>query len=116
MFCEVRVHIRLFDNSIEFCEGFTHMKTLIFEHDIYNVIRLNIRKYRKERKMTAAVLSELVDVSHDFIRQIESEKVKTNFSVDTLYRIAVALDVSVDVLMGIQRNDEQQNDDENVST
>ena len=75
-----------------------HMKTLEFDHDIYNTIRKNIKKYRKEQKMTAAQLAEIVGVSHDFIRQIESEKVAANFSVETLYRISVALDVSVDAL------------------
>jgi len=75
------------------------MKTLEFESNIYDIIRVNIKRYRKQRKMTAAELSELIDVSHEFIRQIESKKVATNFSVDTLYRISVALDVGVDDLM-----------------
>ena len=56
-------------------------------------------KYRKERKLTSAELAEMVDLSHDFIRQIESEKAAYNFSVDTLYRISVALDVSIDDLI-----------------
>jgi hypothetical protein len=38
----------------------------------------------------------MVDLSHDFIRQIQSEKVAYNFSVDKLYRIAKALDVPID--------------------
>jgi len=75
------------------------MKELDFDYDIYNTIRKNIKKYRKQRKMTAAELSELVEVSHDFIRQVESEKVATNFSVETLHRISVALEVGVDDLM-----------------
>lgn len=49
--------------------------------------------------MTSAELAELVDLSHDFIRQIESEKAAYNFSVDTLYRISVALEVSLDDLI-----------------
>jgi len=73
-----------------------------FDYDIYSTIRKNIRKYRKQRKMTTEKLAELVDLSHDFIRQIESEKIANSFSVDTLYRISVVLDVSVDVLMGKQ--------------
>ena len=73
------------------------MKALEFDSDIYDTIRKNIKKYRKERKMTSEQLAELVDLSHDFIRQIESHKY--NFSVDTLYRISVALDVSVDALI-----------------
>lgn len=75
------------------------MKKLEFDNDIYNTIRKNIKKYRKEKKITAAELAEMIELSHDFIRQIESEKVASNFSVDTLYRISVALNVSIDKLM-----------------
>ncbi len=71
---------------------------LQFDNDIYNTIRRNIKKFRKEKGLTSAQLAEMVDLSHDFIRQIESEKVQNNFSVDTFYRIAVALNVSLDKL------------------
>jgi hypothetical protein len=40
----------------------------------------------------------MVDLSHDFIRQIESEKTRYNFSVETFYKISVALGVSLDAL------------------
>lgn len=72
---------------------------LIFDNDIYNTIRHNIKKYRKEKGLTAAELAEMVGRSHDFIRQIESEKVGYNFSVETLYKISVALGVGLDKLV-----------------
>lgn len=75
------------------------MNQPVFDEDIYSTIRRNIKKYRKEKGLTAAELAELVGRSHDFIRQIESEKVAYNFSVDTLYRIAVALEISMDKLI-----------------
>lgn len=75
------------------------MEELKFNNNIYDVIRKNIKKYRKERNMTSAQLAELVNLSHDFIRQIESEKTAYNFSVDTFYRISVALDVKLDDLI-----------------
>ena len=78
------------------------MKELKFNPNIYDTIRRNIKKYRKERGMTSAELAELVDLSHDFIRQIESEKTAYNFSVDTFYKISVALGVKLDDL--IQEN------------
>ena len=62
------------------------MKQLVFDEDIYNTIRRNIKKYRKQRGLTAAELAEQIGRSHDFMRQIESEKVAYNFSVDTFYR------------------------------
>lgn len=70
-----------------------------YNYNVYDTIRKNIKKYRKERKITSAQLAELVDLSHDFIRQIENEKVAYNFSVDTLYRISLALGVSLDELV-----------------
>ena len=75
------------------------MNQLVFDDDIYNTIRRNIKKYRKEKGLTAAELAELIGRSHDFIRQIESEKVAYNFSVETFYRISVALCVSMNRLI-----------------
>lgn len=49
--------------------------------------------------MTSAQLGELVDLSHDFIRQIESEKTAYNFSVETFYKISVALNIKLDDLI-----------------
>jgi transcriptional regulator with XRE-family HTH domain len=75
------------------------MEKIYFEHNIYDTIRKNIKKYRKQKKMTSAHLAELVDLSHDFIRQIESEKTAYNFSVETFYKISIALGVSLDDLI-----------------
>lgn len=71
-----------------------------FDDDIYNTIRQNIKKYRKEKGLTSAQLAEMVGLSHDFIRQLQSSSKKTyNFSVETFYKIAKALDVSLDKLI-----------------
>ena len=74
------------------------VQPLVFDGNIYNTIRRNIRRYRQEKGLTAAELAEMIGRSHDFMRQIESEKVGYNFSLDTFYRISVALDVSMDKL------------------
>lgn len=73
-------------------------KELKFDKHIYDTIRRNIKKYRRKKQMTSEELSELVGLSHDFIRKIESEKVATNFSLETFYKISVALDVTMDML------------------
>lgn len=86
------------------------MKQLVFDEDIYNTIRRNIKKYRKQRGLTAAELAEQIGRSHDFMRQIESEKVAYNFSVDTFYRVSVALEISADKLFN--KEDENQNSKE----
>ena len=66
--------------------------------DIYKIIRHNIKKYRKEKGMTQAKLAELTDLSNDYIRQIESDKVANTFSVQTLYDISQALGVDIGLL------------------
>ena len=77
----------------------TDGKQLVFDEDIYNTIRRNIKKYRLEKGLTSAQLAEMVNLSHDFIRQIQSEKAEYNFSVETFYKISVALGVSLDELI-----------------
>lgn len=71
-----------------------------FDNDIYNTIRKNIKRYRQEKGMTSAELAEITELSHDFIRQLQSNSKKTyNFSVETFYKISVALEVSMDKLI-----------------
>ena len=77
----------------------TDGKQLVLDEDIYNTIRRNSKKYRLEKGLTSAQLAEMVDLSHDFIRQIQSEKAEYNFSVETFYKISVALGVSLDELI-----------------
>ena len=68
------------------------------EFDLYEAIAANIKKYRKSANITQAELSERVGVSHEFIRRIESKKGTKTFSVDTLYKISLALDISISKL------------------
>ena len=71
-----------------------------FDNNIYNTIRQNIKRYRTEKGITSAELAEMTGLSHDFIRQLQSNSKKTyNFSVETFYKISVALDVSMDKLI-----------------
>lgn len=72
---------------------------LQFDDNIYDTIRRNIKKYRKLKGLTSAQLAEMADISHDFLRQIESETVRRNFSVETFYKISVALGVELDKLI-----------------
>ena len=64
-----------------------------YEINIYEQIAKNIKKYRMAAGMTQAVLAEKVGVSHEFIRRNESVKGKKSFSVDTVWKIAVVLDI-----------------------
>lgn len=78
------------------------MKELAFDPNVYDTIRKNIRIHRKSRGLTSAQLAEMVGLSHDFIRQIQSEKAGYNFSVETFYKISVVLGVSMDELAGLK--------------
>ena len=75
------------------------LKQIQFDENIYDTIRKNIRKYRKLKNMTSAELAEIVGLSHEFIRKIQSDKAGYNYSVETFYKISVALGVSLDALI-----------------
>ena len=75
------------------------MKKFDFDSDIYKTIRQNIRRYRKEKGVTSAWLAEVTELSHDYLRQLQSDSVGAGMSVETLYKISVALDVSIDKLI-----------------
>lgn len=66
--------------------------------DIYRIIRHNIKKYRLIKGLTQAQLAEKTDLTHDYIRQIESDRVANTFSVQTLYDISIALDIELKLL------------------
>ncbi len=61
----------------------------------YDIARYNIRKYRIQRGYTQQQLADIADLSHGFIRAIESPKVRETFSLDTLERIAIALEIDI---------------------
>lgn len=76
-----------------------------YEINIYEQIAKNIKKYRKEAGLTQAELSEKIGVSHEFIRRNESKKGKKSFSVDTLWKISVALDIDAGKLFEIDMDE-----------
>lgn len=87
------------------------LKQVEFDNDIYDTIRTNIKYYRKEKGMTSAELAEITGLSHDFIRQLQSNsKKKYNFSVETFYKICVALDISLDKMIEKRSLKEKSND------
>ncbi len=69
-----------------------------FNPNIKGIISANIRKYRKERGFTQEQLALYTELSYDFIRRIETSGGKSGFSVETLYKIATVLEVSMDEL------------------
>ena len=61
----------------------------------YNIIRKNIKKYRKEKHLTQQQLADATDLSVDYICEIESPTKNKSFSIVTLGRIADVLEVDI---------------------
>lgn len=59
----------------------------------YEVVRKNIRKYRREKGFTQEQLAEAAGLSADYISEIESAKKQKSFSIAAVGRISEALDV-----------------------
>lgn len=76
------------------------------DEDIYAIIAANIKEKRKEAKITQAELAERSNYSHEFIRRIEAPNGKKYFSVNTLVKIADALDINVENLLKGISNEE----------
>ena len=76
------------------------------DEDIYEIIAATIKKKRIEAKITQAELAERSNYSHEFIRRIESSNGKKYFSVNTLVKLADALNIEVaELLKGINNGD-----------
>ena len=65
---------------------------------LYKYIGRQIQRYRKRNGLTQEQLAEIADISASFMGHIERGTRK--LSVDTLHRIANALNCSADDLMG----------------
>ncbi len=61
----------------------------------YDVVRKNIKKFRKEKGYTQQKLADEVDMSIDYLAEIESDKRKKTFSLAILGRIADVLEVDI---------------------
>ena len=69
------------------------------EQDIYFRVGQNIKKQRKLKNMTQRKLAEKSYFSYEFIRKIESKSACRNtFSLDTVDKIANALDIDIRLL------------------
>lgn len=66
--------------------------------NIYDTVRMNIKKYRKLKGMTQQELADAAGYSHGYIREIESLKMASTFSLDAVERIANGLDINFKLL------------------
>ena len=68
-------------------------------NDIYEIISLNIKKYRKEKGITQEELAIISCYTWEFIRRIESKNAKKSFSLSTLVNVANALEIPIEKLL-----------------
>ncbi len=74
----------------------TFKRDFSFNRNIIEVVARNVRKYRKIAGITQEQLAIDIGVSNDFLRRFETTLGKEGMSLNTLYKISVVLDVSME--------------------
>ena len=67
-----------------------------YNPNIKSIICQNIRKYRKQKNISIIELAEILDVSVNHLKRIESINDRNNISLITLYKISIVLGVRID--------------------
>ncbi len=70
-------------------------KDFHFNNHLNQTIVENIIHYRKEKGWTQEKLAFYTGLSNEFIRRVESTKGKRCYSLNSLYKISVVLDVPI---------------------
>lgn len=76
----------------------------ISDNELFDIIGANVSYYRRlysleKEKLTQEKLAEKIGVATSVIGGLESKKTNQGISVPTLYRISLALNVSLDELI-----------------
>ena len=66
------------------------------KEELHIIVCQNIKKYRMQRGLTQQVLSERIQMSHEYLRQLESGKGQKDFTFYSLYKISRVLDIPID--------------------
>lgn len=74
----------------------TFKRDFSFNPNIIEVVAKNVRKYRKLEGITQEQLAIDIGVSNDFLRRFETTLGKEGMSLNTLYKISVVLNVSME--------------------
>ncbi len=61
----------------------------------FDIIRYNIKKYRKLKKLTQQELADRAGLTMNYISKIESIKMERGISIPSLTRIADALEIDI---------------------
>lgn len=79
----------------------------------YKLARLNIKKHRNIKNYTTQELADKCELTHQFIRDLECIKLTRRPRLDTLGRIANALDIDIRELFEPIEIDTKNKSDEN---
>jgi len=74
------------------------MKAKAYIHNdeyYYKIIRKNIRKYRLEQKLTQQDLADMIEMSREYVCDIENEKRNKHLTISVLGRIAESLKIPI---------------------
>lgn len=74
----------------------TFKRDFSFNQNIIEVVAKNVRKYRKMVGITQEQLALDIGVSNDFLRRFETTHGKEGMALNTLYKISIVLNVSMD--------------------
>ncbi|MBE5822167.1 MAG: helix-turn-helix transcriptional regulator [Clostridiales bacterium] len=69
-----------------------------FDADIRKTVIKNLRKIRKEKGYTQEDVALMSEISYGFYKGIETGK--KGFSVETIYKLSIVLEVNLDFLFG----------------
>ena len=75
------------------------MKNKAFIHDneyYYSIIRKNIRKYRLEQNLTQQDLADMIEMSREYVCDIENESRNKHLTIAVLGRIAESLNIPIE--------------------
>ena len=76
------------------------MSKIVHDDNYYfDIIRENIKKYRKEKKLTQQQLADRSSVTMNYIAKLESKKMKREVTIPVLGRIANSLNVNIKDLL-----------------
>lgn len=63
----------------------------------YDIIRDNIKKYRKEKNLTQQDFADLAGISRQYVTDIENENRNKHITIAILGRIADAMNVNIEL-------------------
>ena len=63
----------------------------------YDIIRDNIKKYRKEKNLTQQDLADLAGISRQYVTDIENENRNKHITIAILGRIADAMNFNIEL-------------------